>query len=314
MTYFIGFAIFPSWRQLWHWKPQPGKPTILEIAMNGLAMCPLWFGANIAFNYSLSYTSVSSNTILSSTSSFFTFLLSFLFRIDGFSITRIASILIAFSGVILVTTTDRNSGTDSLIGPILSLTGAVMYGSYTTFMKSRVSEEYPSQVLLLFAFVGFFNFLLMWPMFLIVHYTGLEPFEVPSIQVVGFLILNGSIGTVLSDVFWSLGVLLTSPVACTVGLSLSIPFSMLTDILLGKNTRSFGIQYLIGSIFVIIGFILVNISYYFPKDLMFFDTMDCIWQKSCIPIVEGTEVSKESIPEDSIPILHQSEEVLGDPL
>jgi solute carrier family 35 protein F5 len=43
--------------------------TFWQIARTSLIFCPVWFAANYSYNKSLSLTSVSSNTILSSTSS-----------------------------------------------------------------------------------------------------------------------------------------------------------------------------------------------------------------------------------------------------
>jgi solute carrier family 35 protein F5 len=42
--------------------------TFWQIARTSLIFCPIWFAANYSYNKSLSLTSVSSNTILSSTS------------------------------------------------------------------------------------------------------------------------------------------------------------------------------------------------------------------------------------------------------
>eukprot|EP01080_Neovahlkampfia_damariscottae_P005888 gene5888-9716_t len=256
-VYFFGFFFSSTWREL-ILKPlsHQQSQTIFDIAVNGLILCPLWFGAVLSYNSALSLTSVSSNTILSSTSSIFTFLLSFLLGIDSFSSFRLTSVFIVISGVCLVTLSDTSSigGNDTVIGHILSLTGAFMYGIYTTFMKKRVPNESPSMVLLLYAFVGLFNVILMWPLFIIFHFSGLEKFEIPSWEVLGFLFLNASFGTVLSDVFWCLSVILTKPVIATVGLSLSIPLSIAFDFTLQKHLQTFGIQYLIGSSLVVLGF------------------------------------------------------------
>ena len=51
-------------------------------------------------------------------------------------------------------------------------------------------------------FVGFFVSLLFWPGFFIVHFTKAERFEWPdSIQWI-FLVTNGLIGTVVSQLLW----------------------------------------------------------------------------------------------------------------
>lgn len=43
--------------------------TLWEVARTALIFCPIWFAANYSFNKAVSMTSVSSNTVLSSTSS-----------------------------------------------------------------------------------------------------------------------------------------------------------------------------------------------------------------------------------------------------
>lgn len=262
--YFLGFFIFKSWRE----EIKTGK--IYDTILNGFMICPLWFTANISYNYSLSLTSVSSNTILSSTSNLFTFLLCFLLKIDSFSMIRLSSILISISGIILIIY-NNSIQNDTLLGNILSIYGAFFYGMYTTFVKKRVEEDSPSKILLLFAFIGFFNMILMSPLFLIVHFSHLELFEFPNLKTLSFLFLNGIFGTVLSDIFWSFGVMLTSPIICTLGLSLSIPLSIFLDWII-RNTV-FNIQYFFGSFLILLGFIFVNLSYYLPNDLNYFDQL-----------------------------------------
>lgn len=51
-------------------------------------------------------------------------------------------------------------------------------------------------------FVGLFNLLLLWPGFLLLHYTGFEAFELPSQLVWTYILINGLIGTVLSEFLW----------------------------------------------------------------------------------------------------------------
>lgn len=51
-------------------------------------------------------------------------------------------------------------------------------------------------------FVGLFNLLLLWPGFLLLDYTGFEAFELPSQLVWMYILINGLIGTVLSEFLW----------------------------------------------------------------------------------------------------------------
>lgn len=61
---------------------EPPPLTIRQVAGIALGFCPLWFGANYLYNLSLSMTSVASATILSTTSSLFTFALSCAMKVE----------------------------------------------------------------------------------------------------------------------------------------------------------------------------------------------------------------------------------------
>ena len=51
-------------------------------------------------------------------------------------------------------------------------------------------------------FVGLFTMILLWPGFFIVHFAKAEIFEWPDkIQWI-FLVINGVIGTVVSELLW----------------------------------------------------------------------------------------------------------------
>ena len=51
-------------------------------------------------------------------------------------------------------------------------------------------------------FVGLFDFLLLLPLVLIWDVRGIERFEVPSPNVWTLLLVNGFVGTVLSELLW----------------------------------------------------------------------------------------------------------------
>ena len=69
-------------------------------------------------------------------------------------------------------------------------------------------------------FVGLFDAVLLLPLVVIWHFTGIEPFEFPSNSVWTLLLVNGFIGTVLSELFWlwcvcsSVSVCFTSSCSC----------------------------------------------------------------------------------------------------
>eukprot|EP00899_Mesostigma_viride_P002739 jgi/Mesvir1/12466/Mv00618-RA.1 len=81
-----------------------------ETAWVSLLICPLWFSAQLMFNYSLSMTSVTSNTILSSTSSLFTFFLSVIFLKEGLSVGKGLSVLLCMVGSAIIGLNDDMNG------------------------------------------------------------------------------------------------------------------------------------------------------------------------------------------------------------
>ncbi|XP_073502239.1 solute carrier family 35 member F5-like [Phyllobates terribilis] len=111
-----------------------------------------------------------------------------------------------------------------------------------TFSGDKVS---PITVLsFLPGFVGLFNLLLLWPGFFLLHYTKFEAFEFPNKLVWIYLVINGLVGTVLSEFLWLWGCFLTSSLVGSLALSLTIPLSIIADICMQK-VRSPGFSSLV---------------------------------------------------------------------
>lgn len=51
-------------------------------------------------------------------------------------------------------------------------------------------------------FVGLFNVLILWPGILILHYADWETFTLPTRSECLLLLVNGLVGTVLSELLW----------------------------------------------------------------------------------------------------------------
>lgn len=241
--------------------PLPGSHpkhySLRKIVKAAACFCPLWFMANVLFNYSLSRTSVSSNTILSTTSSVWTLLLSRLVLKVPVTLWKTAAVALSIGGTVMVALGDTNSGSDSRSGDALALFSAFFYAAYTTVLKWWLPCEAKYSMGMVFGAVGVLNALLMWPGFFVVHFTGVEPFEWPPLGVLWPLELNALVGTNLSDVLWAKSVILTSPVVATLGLSLTTPIAMISDAIL--KHRHFGVLYVFGALTVTAGFTISNI-------------------------------------------------------
>uniref|UniRef100_A0A8C2WVN1 Solute carrier family 35 member F5 n=1 Tax=Cyclopterus lumpus TaxID=8103 RepID=A0A8C2WVN1_CYCLU len=186
-----------------------GKLTITDVAKISFFFCFVWFLANLSYQEALSNTQVAIVNILSSTSGLFTLILAAIFPSNRLE-----------------------KGTS--VGSLWSLAGAVLYAVYIVMIKRRVDREDKLDIPMFFGFVGLFNLLLLWPGFLLLHYTGFEAFELPSQLVWTYILINGLIGTVLSEFLWLWGCFLTSSLIGTLALSLTIPLSIMADICMQK--------------------------------------------------------------------------------
>lgn len=230
----------------------------------------LWFSANLVTNASLSYTSVASQTILSTTSSFFTLLIGYLYSIEKINQNKILGIILSFTGVIIVTKIDASSEVNDPLsnnnwlivwGNFLALAGALIYGIYTILLKFKImiknsTKERILNTHLFFGFVGIYCLLGLWPIIIILHFTKVESFELPpSGYIISLLSVNAFI-TFISDFCWCKAVLLTSPLTVTVGLSMTIPLAMVGDwIIKGFDVHGW---YVFGAAIVTVGFLVIN--------------------------------------------------------
>lgn len=245
--------------------------TLSETAMLSLEFCLLWFLANYFVAACLQYTTVASSTILTSTSSVFTLIFGAMFRVEKFTLRKCLGVLASLAGIILISTIDLSGKTgddehrgdfpeksvrEIAIGDCLAFLSAVMYGLYAVFMKKRIPDESRVEMPVFFGLVGIINVLILWPGFIILHVTGVETFELPPSGWVTAIILCNSIGSLVSDIAWAYAVLLTSPIVVTVGLSITIPCSLIGQMILNNQTA--GPFYWFGACIVVLSFLFVN--------------------------------------------------------
>lgn len=249
---------------------QKKRLTLYETIKLSAEFCILWFTANLVTNASLAFTSVASQTILSTTSSFFTLFIGAICHVESLSKSKVLGSFISFVGIIMVTKSDSHqryqrhiadvSGDDNdavqvLIGNLLALAGAVLYGVYSTLLKREVGDETRVNMKIFFGFVGLFNLLFLWPSLIVLDFFGWEPFSLPKDPKVVVIIFVNCLITFVSDFCWAKAMLLTSPLTVTVGLSITIPLAMFGDVIFKHKTMSalylFGATLILGSFFII---------------------------------------------------------------
>jgi len=245
--------------------------TLRETLRLSFEFCLLWSLANYFVSACLQYTTVASSTILTSTSSVFTLLFGALFGVEMFTLRKTFGIVASLAGIVLISTIDMSGHSNDdehrgdfpektpqemAIGNCLALISAVMYGTYAVLMKKRIADESRINMPLFFGLVGVVNFFLLWPGFIILHFTGVEQFALPPTRRVAVIVLCNSLASLISDMTWAYAVLLTSPLVVTVGLSLTIPISLIGQMILNNQTT--GGWYWVGAGLVVISFLFIT--------------------------------------------------------
>lgn len=271
-----------------------GVLSLSETARLSLEFCMLWFLANYLVAACLEYTSVASSTILTSTSSIWTLLFGALVRVEQFSWKKFTGVMASLAGIILISTVDlsrkdnddnrgnfpHKSKSEIALGDAMAFGSAVMYGIYAVVMKKRIGNEDRVNMPLFFGLVGLFNMVLLWPGFFILHFTGIEKFELPPTKKVAAIVLvslflslpitpdptmnsnshsaqqSNSTASFISDYCWAYAMLLTTPLVTTVGLSLTIPLSLIGQMILSHQYSS--ALYWVGALIVLLSFLFIN--------------------------------------------------------
>ncbi|KAK7260985.1 hypothetical protein RIF29_27288 [Crotalaria pallida] len=252
------------------------EDTSWKIARCGLYLAPIWFASEYFSNLALANTSVVSTTVLSSMSGLFTLFFGSLLGKDSVNATKLVAVLISMAGVAMTTfgktwaaddqTSISKSGKHSIVGDMFGLLSAICYGLYTVLLKNSAGSGDKVNMQKIFGCIGLYCLLGFWWLALPLNAAGIEPlFKLPSSLSTSKIVIANSIwSSVISDYFWALSIVWTSPVVATLGMSLTIPVAMIADMVI--HGRKYSATYILGCIQVFAGFTLANLSDKFSRN------------------------------------------------
>lgn len=261
----------------------------------GATLAPLWFGANLFFNYSMFETTISRNTIISNLSGTFALVFGGLMGVEKVSYGKVIGVTISLVGILLIITeddvnsttvaTDDSLGSSSnrLLGDILALCGAVTYGIYSPVLTLLVGDESilgdmhghnPSPagehgskysgkpripMTLVLGYLGLIVTVGSIPVFLLFGFMCLEDICNITPSIIAMLLLLGIFHGLIAEYLWARSIILTSPTIATVGLGLGIPLAFVSDNILGTTSNN-DLVSIVGVLFTTLGFFVVQLD------------------------------------------------------
>ena len=259
-------------------QPLLGPPVeVKKAARAGAIVAPVWFAANATYNYSMGMTSITSTTVISSSSAAFTLMLSAVWIGEPITTLKVLGVLLCALGNIFTAISDHSpdaaaawrcsNGTTgdegqspTFSGDLVCVISAALYALYTVLIR----KLQPPDLALFFGFLGFVTFILFGPFVFILHATGIESLSSITPAITALILSKGLFDNVLSDYLWAKAVLLTSPSVATIGMSLTVPLAVVSDMLLPCRwlidaAAPTGLSAL-AAISVVSGFVVINLA------------------------------------------------------
>ncbi|KAL1925750.1 uncharacterized protein VTP21DRAFT_633 [Calcarisporiella thermophila] len=215
----------------------------------------LWYTA-------VGLTSTSNLTAIYNTACFWAYLFSVWMLSEQVRWEKNISVVCCILGVGLIALLDPKRDFDTppqqrsgeFLGNLIAVVCAATYGFYEVYYKLWASPPLRPSVLFantITALIGLATLLVLWIPIPLLHFTGWEPFQLPSLQTFGYLFLVALSGIMFNAAFMCV-IAMTSPVYAAVGQMLTIPAVAVVDAIVKGRSPEIGT--VLGSVAIMLGF------------------------------------------------------------
>uniref|UniRef100_T1K8W9 EamA domain-containing protein n=2 Tax=Tetranychus urticae TaxID=32264 RepID=T1K8W9_TETUR len=214
--------------------------------------CILWILSNYLLIYTIRKLDTTVVIALFACSVSFVYLLSWVVLHQQFVGIRIVGLILCNTGTALLAYMDGVNRT-TLSNVLIAMIACCAAAIYKVFYKRTLGYTTFAQTSLFFTLVGFMNAFLIWPMVLLLYFTGAETLSWTHIP---WLPLSGAAALSLNaNILGSFGLCWTYEIFLTLGLLFAIPFSAVIDATIYKV--SFIEMKLGGILLIMFGFVIV---------------------------------------------------------
>ncbi|CAI5447797.1 unnamed protein product [Caenorhabditis angaria] len=214
-----------------------------------------WIGANYPYVRALLLITPSVATSISACNAAFVYVLAVIILKETIHIMKIFSVLFAIAGVVVISL-DHEMHIE-WIGIFLAFLSAFMAAVYKVSFKKVIGNASLGDVSLFMSCLGFLNLTLNWIPSLILWQTGVEILDfsyAPWWPMLGAALLSIAFNFTIN-----FGIALLNPLVISVGMLCGIPLNTVIDIVFRHVPMT--TLFLIGTVLIIISFLLIIIPY-----------------------------------------------------
>ena len=205
----------------------------------------LWLTAQVVYVMSLMYTSMGTNTAVSSSSSAFSFIFSILILGYSFRIFSALGVALTIAGVVLTalfradppTTTPSIIGqfeiTESVEGILMAVSAAACFGLFSCLFKKWITDDKYGGIV--FGTFGLVSLVIGVPFIIISHFSGLQSLILPDWKVVLIVTADAIMCCFVNNFCLSRAFIYLTPVIVLVGLTMTTPLSIFADTVIFSN-------------------------------------------------------------------------------